>query len=267
MAVSTYIVFFPLALLGLVLMPFVAIGEFFVRNRSLLSSARAAVISAIHSSLLFMPYLIIKTGKYGNLKLRRLLFYIYIHLFWLFGSGLVWIYNLANTKFVYYSSEISLYPQRPYEAVQTLLAIVVLSITCCYSLVYLWRAHRAGIIHGFSILPLVFAMIWLLIGLLDYISIEEVSGNPGFIERTRESYESYVYYRGTASYYEWAIPLTLASFAWIAYTWIKLRRARPGSNPPSASGPEAGTPASSGSSTSDPPTPRSTPPDAGLGAS
>ncbi len=221
-AFLTYMVFIPLALIGLVVMPFAAIAEFFVRKRSFLLSARAAVISAMYSLLLFIPYIMIKIEDEKCFKLVRSLFYIYIHLFWMFGSGMVWIYCLANTKFVFYGSEIARYPQRSNEEVQTLLALIMLSITCCYSLVYLWRAHRAGMIHSFSILPLVFAIVWLLIGLLDYLSIEEVSNNPGFIEQ--KSQHRYVYYRGTASYYQWAIPLTLASFAWIAYTSIKLRR-------------------------------------------
>ena len=255
------LVFVPLLLLGVLATPVVVIAEFFRRDRPFLLSLRAAVISAAYSLLLFIPYLLRRLKDGSCFRDGRIASYVAIHLFWLLSGGISWIYALANKSSRTFSTLLTQvhYPQRPNEEVITAMAIIVMLLTCAYSAFYLWRAHRAGLISSFSIAPFVLAVAWVMHS-GNTFECAESSWRCGAMPANE------LEFRGTSQSYYLAIPLMLASIAWIGYTSIKLWRARPGANPPAASGPEAGTPASSGSSTSDSPTPRSTDLDGGLGA-
>ena len=219
-----------LILLGVLAAPAVAIAEFFHRGRSLLSSARAAIVSATYSLLLLMPYVMSKSREKRNFKHIRIWIYIYIHLFWLFGSSIVWIYNLVNRNWVFYGDPQRTYPQGSGEVTITSIAIIVILSTCVYSFIYLWRKHRSEMVSSFSIAPFVFALAWLFLG------FPECSYH--WDNRRLDEPNS------PTSYYYWALPLIFASLAWIGYTSIKLWRRKRGADvtdlPPRSTSPDAG---------------------------
>ena len=252
-------VFMPLYFLGMLAIPVVAIAEFFRRgrpfpsfrrDRTFLFSLRAAVISAVYSLLFFIPYILNKSKDSQHFKCIRAAGYISVYLFWLASGTDAWIHSLANRSAKIFSTTLNQvnYPQRPNEEIITAMATVVMLLTCAYSALYLWRAHRAGMISSFSIAPFVLAVAWVMHS-GNTFECAESSWRCGAMPANE------LEFRGTSQIdYYWAVPLMLASLAWIAYTSIKLWRSRPGANPPAASGPGTGTPPSSGSSTSDPPT-------------
>ncbi len=257
--------FFPLYMVGVLLAPVVAIAEFFSlklkRGLSLLSSARVAIVSAAYSVLFFLPYLMHKFKDKSCFSDGRAAVYVGIHLYWLFGVSMLWIYSLANTGFdnlLDFSGRYLIhYPQRSNEEIITSVAIIVLLLTCIYSALYLWRAHRAGMIRGFAIAPFVLALAWSYIGNEDCNAYECTLDTYSCANLRPDELE----YQGAGTFYYWALPLILASVAWIGYTSIRLWRARPGVQPPAAAAPETRTPPSSRSSPSNPATPRTTPPD------
>ncbi len=254
-AALTYLVLLPLCIVGILLAPAVLVLEFcrLKRSMNLLSSARAAIVAGFYSLMFFLPYLLHRFKGGSCFRDGRIASYVGIHLFWLFGAGIIWIYNLANKNWIFLEDPQIRYRQLHNEEIITSIAVIVLLFACAYSFIYLWCKHRQEIEASFSIAPFIFALVWFLLGLPECSFYWE--------NRRNEEYET------LSPYYYLTLPVIFASIAWIGYTSIKLWRARPGTNPPAASTPETGTPASSGSSTSDAPTPRSTNPDVGRGDS
>lgn len=239
-----------LYIVGVLATPVVVIAEFFRRGRPFLSSLRAAIISAAYSVLLFLPYLLGKFKDRSDFNDIRTAGYISIHLFWLFGAGIAWIYALANKSFRGFSTLLTQvhYPQRPNEETITSVAIIVLLLTCAYSALYLWRAHRAGMIRGFAIAPFVLAFAWIFIGGMDcnsytcnsdiYIDSYPCNNLPA----------KDLQFESAFSYYRLTLPLILASVAWIAYTSIKLWRVKRGADATELTSPSTPPVAESGDS-------------------
>ena len=229
-ALLVYLVFLPLCMVGILLAPAVLVAEFcrLKRRMNLLSSARSAILAAAYSALFLLPYLLHRLRGGSCFRDGRIASYVGIHLFWLFGTGIIWIYNLVNKNWVFYGDPQPHFPQLRNEEIITSIAVIVLLFACAYSFIYLWRKHRQEIEASFSIAPFIFALVWFLLGLPECSFYWE--------NRRNEEYET------LSPYYYLTLPVIFSSIAWIGYTSIKLWRARPGAKPPAAPTPEAGTP-------------------------
>ncbi len=218
-------------MIGILLAPAVLVIEFcrLKRDMNLLSSARAAIVAAAYSALFLLPYLLHRLKDGSCFSDGRIASYVGIHLFWLFGTGIIWMYNLVNKNWVFYGDPQPHYPQLHNEEIITSIAMIVLLFSCAYSFIYLWRKHRQEIEASFSIVPFVFAFAWFFIGLPEC----------SFYWDNRYNKE----YEIPASYYYLALPVIFSSISWIGYTSIKLWQVKRGADaiepPPRSTHPDA----------------------------